>query len=408
MLLRLLVRPNIQTLLDSLTELSQLLYLLAHLRCPKLVLRLHNQAFIHAMICKEVIGKPKSLTERKFYGTYWHSLTAHAAKQSRIVSLNSTNTEEEERHFNNRQGVTKLTHRRPGDIITPSLICLQAEQKLKKSKHANSSVKTQESQISKYYSTLPPFPNTVVPNRYIIKHPKEYQVHLQSISDFIACGEGVWWHQILAGVEFFDGPEEANTRPQGPKLHHFRSSNLQLEEYHLSDCWERCLSDDTITIPHRIIRTYNQQGDCTSVIQTNSLYRDDESDSEGTPIQEEIENEGNEDPVPEPLHMDDDDEITALEEIITPDLSVENSDDEDAHEELQPLITSLPFPVVVNDTATNLQHHTRNDKSSRSQSQQLNTTGQQIEKSLSRGSTSKQQAKKNSYQALSKCSQNTW
>ena len=384
------VRPNIQTLLDSLTELSQLLYLPAHLRCPKLVLRLHNQAFIHAMICKEVIGRPKSLTERKFYGRYWHSLTAHAAKQSRIVSLKSTNTEEEERHFNTLQGVTKLTNRRPGDIITPSLIRLQAEQKLK----ANSSVKTQESQISKYYSTLPPFPNTVVPNRYIIKHPKEYQAHLQSISDFIACGENVWWHQILAGVEFFDGPEEANTRPQGPKLHHFRSSNLKLEEQHLSDCWERCLNDDTITIPHRVIRTYNQQGDCTRVIQTNFLYRDDESDSESTPIQEEIENEGNEDPVPEPLHMDDDDdEITALEEIITPDLSVEYSDDEDAHEELQPLITSLPFPVVVNDTATtNLDHFTRNDKAS--QSQQSNTTSQQSEKSLSHDSTSKPQVRK--------------
>ena len=136
------VRPNIQTLLDSLTEISQLLYLPAHLRCPKLVLHLHNQAFIHAMICKEVIGKPRSLTERKFYGRY--SLTAHAAKQSRIVSLKSTNTEEEERHFNTLQGVTRLTNRRPGDIITPSLIRLQAEQKLKDSKHANSSVKMQE------------------------------------------------------------------------------------------------------------------------------------------------------------------------------------------------------------------------------------------------------------------------
>ena len=186
-------------------------------------------------------------------------------------------------------------------------------------------------------------------------------------------------------AEFFDGPEEANTRPPGPNLNHFRSSNLKLEEEHLSDCWERCLSDDTITIPHRVIRTYNQQGDCTRVIQTNFLYRDDESDRESTPIQEEIHNEANEHPVPEPLHMDDDDEITALEEITTPelkDLSVEYSDDEDAHEELQPLITSLPFPAVVNDRATNnLEHNTRNDKSSRSQSQQSSTTSQQIEKS---------------------------
>jgi len=58
------------------------------------------------MISKEIIGKPHTLTERKFYGRYWHSITAYAAKQSRIVSLKSSNTEEEEMHFNTLQGVT--------------------------------------------------------------------------------------------------------------------------------------------------------------------------------------------------------------------------------------------------------------------------------------------------------------
>ena len=213
-------RPKIQTLLDSLTELSKLLYSPTQSCSPKLV---------HAMTCKEVIGQPKSLTSRKFYGRYWHSLTAHAGKQSRIISAKSTNTEEEERHFNILQGVTRLTCRRPGDIITPSLIRLQAEQKLAETKQGNA-VKVQESQISKYYSTLPPFTNTTVPNdHFIINNPKEYQVHLQSISDFIACGEGVWWCQNLSGVEFLDGPDEPSTRPQGPKLHHFRSSDLKKE-----------------------------------------------------------------------------------------------------------------------------------------------------------------------------------
>ena len=49
------VRPKVQTLLDSLTELSRLLYLPEQSRCPKSVLRLHNQAFVHAMVCKEII-----------------------------------------------------------------------------------------------------------------------------------------------------------------------------------------------------------------------------------------------------------------------------------------------------------------------------------------------------------------
>lgn len=74
----------------------------------------------------------------------------------------------------------------------------------------------QESKISKYYSTFQPHPSTVtcIPNWYIIKHSKEYQAHLQSINDFIACGEGVWWQQILSGVEFSDGTNDANSRPQ--------------------------------------------------------------------------------------------------------------------------------------------------------------------------------------------------
>ena len=239
------------------------------------------------MICKDIIGQPKSLTSRKFYGRYWHSLTAHAGKQSRIISAKSTNTEEEEGHFNILQGVTRLTSRRPGDIITPSLIRLQAEQKLAESKQGNA-VKVQESQISKYYSTLPPLPNTTIPNCYIIKNPKEYQAHLQAISDFIACGEGVWWCQILSGVEFFDGPDEPSTRPQGPTLHHFRSSSLALEEQHLKQCWEICLADEVITIPHRVIRLYEDNGDCIQVIHTDFL--DDDNEGSGDEENESADN----------------------------------------------------------------------------------------------------------------------
>ena len=284
------------------------------------------------MTLKEVIGNPKCLAERKLYGRYWHSITVHAAKQSRIISMKSTNTEEEERHFNNLQGVTKLPNWRPGDIITPSLVLLQAEQKLAESKSATSPVKMQELKISKYYSTLPPFPNTIIPNRYIIRNPKEHQAHLESISYFIACGEGEWWHQVLSGVEFYDGPDETNKRPQGPTLHHFRFCTLQLEEQHLGENWERCLSDDNITIPQRIIRIYNQRGDCTRAMHTKVL--DTENDDNSLQIKEERENETAEDPMTDFFEMEDNEntvEVTGLEEITMPeveDLLVECSDDE--------------------------------------------------------------------------------
>ena len=73
-------------------------------------------------------------------------------------------------------------NRRPGDVITSGLVRLQAEQQMSETRHGNA-VKAQESQIAKYY------PNTIIPNWYIVRNPKEYQAHLQSISDFLITGK---------------------------------------------------------------------------------------------------------------------------------------------------------------------------------------------------------------------------
>ena len=44
-------------------------------------------------------------------------------------------------------------------------------------------------------------------------------------------------------VEFFDEPEEANFRQEGPDLHHFCSSHINTEQEPLKICWEKCLQD---------------------------------------------------------------------------------------------------------------------------------------------------------------------
>ena len=62
------VSDKVQTLLDTMTELSRILYSRPEERCPRSILRLHNQSFLHAIACEEVIGKPQILTEKKFYG----------------------------------------------------------------------------------------------------------------------------------------------------------------------------------------------------------------------------------------------------------------------------------------------------------------------------------------------------
>lgn len=118
--LREIVSDKVQILLDTMTEISSILYAKLEERCPRSILRLHNQTFLHAVTCEEVIGKPRILTEKKFYGRYLHSLVMHAPIQHRIICSRSTNTEQQGRHFSTLSSISVATSsRRPGEIITP-------------------------------------------------------------------------------------------------------------------------------------------------------------------------------------------------------------------------------------------------------------------------------------------------
>ena len=79
------VSDNVQTLLDTMTEISSILYSRPEKCCQKSILRLHNQTFLHDIACEEVIGRPQVLSEKKFYGRYFHSLVVHTPIQHRIV-----------------------------------------------------------------------------------------------------------------------------------------------------------------------------------------------------------------------------------------------------------------------------------------------------------------------------------
>ena len=123
------VSEKVQLLLDTMTEISRILYAKVPERCQKSVLRFHNQTFLHAIACEEVIGKPIVLAEKTFYGHYLHSLMCHAPIQHRIICSRST-TKQQERHFNTFASIYLATSsRRPGEIITPGLIRMQAEMK---------------------------------------------------------------------------------------------------------------------------------------------------------------------------------------------------------------------------------------------------------------------------------------
>lgn len=200
--LRGIVSDKVQILLDTMTEISSILYAKLEERCPRSILRLHNQTFLHAIACEEVIGKPQILTEKKFYGRYLHSLVMHAPIQHRIICSRSTNTEQQGRHFSTLSSISVATSsRRPGEIITPGIIRMQAEMKSEENQQRDS-VKEQESRLGKLAHCLTPPENTVIPHGVILKYPQAYQAHLERISDFLHCGEGIWWRHILTGVNF--------------------------------------------------------------------------------------------------------------------------------------------------------------------------------------------------------------
>lgn len=290
-----------QRLLDTLVEITHLAYEQAKYRSPRQILRLHNQSFLHAMWCKEIIGKkPKSLTKRKFYGKYYHSLTSHAPIVQRIISLSSIHTEEEERTFSTVKSIAEgTTSRRHEEIITPTLVRLQAESNFKEKE--DSSFKKQDSFISKLASTLPQAENSIIPHRFLLKYPEEYQAHLERISDFLHCGENIWWSRNIRGVIFHDAPTEPHRRQEGPVLHHYRSSNLKAVQGYLRDMWKKCL-EDAVTIPHVKLKVTTQLDDGTfkeTEFDTNYFSDDcdDDDDVQGSNDNDRVDGYDNQHPL---------------------------------------------------------------------------------------------------------------
>ena len=104
------LNAKVQSLVDTLVDIQEILYKGDEERCPRNVLRLHNSTWYHHILCREVLSlTPNEMTTRKFYGTYFHDLTSHAPLQLRIVSGRTANAEEEERMFNTVKSITSST-----------------------------------------------------------------------------------------------------------------------------------------------------------------------------------------------------------------------------------------------------------------------------------------------------------
>ena len=128
-LYNLLVKENanqwVLQLLHSIIKVSQILYSDEEKRNPKQVLSLHNNAWLHMELCKDLIPVPKSISKRKMYGTYLHALTSHAPQQYEIVCQKSINAENQERLFGQaRRAAEATSNQHPENIIFTSLLRL--------------------------------------------------------------------------------------------------------------------------------------------------------------------------------------------------------------------------------------------------------------------------------------------
>ena len=88
---------NFFCLFNTAVQISEALYSSETDRCQRAILRFHNVTFQHAVLCTDMFHTPKSISRRKMFGRYFHSLSTHAPIIYRQVAVRSLNTELQER-----------------------------------------------------------------------------------------------------------------------------------------------------------------------------------------------------------------------------------------------------------------------------------------------------------------------
>ena len=271
---------KVQQLLNTLVEMQEILYAGESKRSPQLILRYHNLSFTHAMLCNEILGhQPCTMTCRKLYGKHFHDLISHAPLQLRIMSGKAMSAEDEERAFNSIKGITKSTSsNHPGHVIGNILIRLQAEEALRNFNKGGRCCE-QQSKITRLSHGLTEFPDTLIPAYILQKYAKEWQAHLEKISDFLIPGAGVWWEFDGENVIFHDSKSHPPTRPEGPDLHHFRSSTLKKEEAYLEESWSQCLQSG-IRLPAHFLYLPDKSGNPDRVHKVPTGFLEETPDQE--------------------------------------------------------------------------------------------------------------------------------
>lgn len=174
-------------LFNTAVQISDVMYSKETSRCQKAILRFHNLTLQHAIQCIDMFHTPKSITKRKMFGRYFHSISTHAPILYRQVALRSLNTELQEQLFNTCNDITKTTsNRKANHLLNNIIVRVQSE-----SKAVNNTLQKQEGEVCSLAPSLSPFRNTIFTKQWAKEHAFVWQAHLERISDFLLCGPQV-------------------------------------------------------------------------------------------------------------------------------------------------------------------------------------------------------------------------
>lgn len=112
----------VTALFQTAVEITEILYSNPSKRTPQLILRLHNLAFVHAKLCTDIFGNPKTMSSRRMFGRYFHALTTHAPLLLRIISPRQLNTELQEQMFGQCKSITRSTSSQHANHIISNIL----------------------------------------------------------------------------------------------------------------------------------------------------------------------------------------------------------------------------------------------------------------------------------------------
>ena len=204
--------------------------------------------FSHMLAIKiNVRRKSKKLTNRKFFGSYYHTLIHHSAQQYQIISGRSINTESEESTFNSLKTFTNLTLNHHSDhVVVNALVQTQAKEALNPNKLHNL---TDEKNFKNLYLPIKrTLCDTIISFTWIKRYFRDCQTLLENIADYLADGTKCWVEED-SGVKFLDLSNISHTK----KLHHFCFSSIKAEDDFVKKCWKKYLDKSNLIPAYKVV-----------------------------------------------------------------------------------------------------------------------------------------------------------